>query len=324
MGFTRPLSIAGPPLPLSREDDEQGGFGGRSRRFKIRAWRCKMLVAILSLIFLYTAFSWRAKAWGSLPLGSPSVVTVPLLNDNYGYLIVCPKEKVCAVVDPVEPKKILAAAKKEGVDITHILTTHSHWDHAGGNKDLIKSLKDQGKSVIVVGGAKDGIPGVTKEVKEGDEFKIGTSVEVKVLDTPCHTQGHVCFYCTKADAKEKSEGGAVFTGDTMFVGGCGNFNSGSPEQMYSNFMKLGKLPKDTLVYCGHEYTLKNLAYASYADPENVELKERVKWAEERRKAGLPTVPSTIKDEWETNPFLRVDTETIRKYAKTTDGAKAMK
>jgi len=185
-----------------------------------------MLVAILSLIFLYTAFSWRAKAWGSLPLGSPSVVTVPLLNDNYGYLIVCPKEKVCAVVDPVEPKKILAAAKKEGVDITHILTTHSHWDHAGGNKDLIKSLKDQGKSVIVVGGAKDGIPGVTKEVKEGDEFKIGTSVEVKVLDTPCHTQGHVCFYCTKADAKEKSEGGAVFTGDTMFVGGCGNFNSG--------------------------------------------------------------------------------------------------
>mmetsp|Transcript_39387 Transcript_39387/g.63079 ORF Transcript_39387/g.63079 Transcript_39387/m.63079 type:complete len:186 (-) Transcript_39387:103-660(-) len=100
--------------------------------------------------------------------------------------------------------------------------------------------------------------------------------------------------------------------------------TGSPEQMYSNFMKLGKLPKDTLVYCGHEYTLKNLAYASYADPENVELKERVKWAEERRKAGLPTVPSTIKDEWETNPFLRVDTETIRKYAKTTDGAKAMK
>mmetsp|Transcript_20998 Transcript_20998/g.39402 ORF Transcript_20998/g.39402 Transcript_20998/m.39402 type:complete len:267 (-) Transcript_20998:208-1008(-) len=249
------------------------------------------------------------------------VKIVPLLSDNYGYLICCPEKKVCAAVDPVEPKKVLAAAAKEGLTITHILTTHSHWDHAGGNLELIKALKDAGKSVEVVGGANDNIPGATKEVKEGDTFSIGTSVNVRVIDTPCHTPGHVSFYCT---GRDKKSAGAAFTGDTMFVAGCGNFNTGSPAQMYSAFKKLGALPPETLVYVGHEYTTTNLAYASVVEPENKELQARVKWAQDRRKEGLPTVPTTIKDEWETNPFLRVDKPSVQKYAGTTDGVKAIK
>jgi len=207
----------------------------------------------------------------------------------------------------VEPSKIIAAAKKEGVGITHILTTHSHWDHAGGNKELFKLL--DGK-VEVVGGANDGIPCATLEVKEGDKIKIGSTVEVSVLDTPCHTRGHVSFYCTSLLSDDDKKTGkrspdtAVFTGDTMFVAGCGNFNWGTGEQMFSAFQKIGKLPPQTKVYCGHEYTLRNLAFAAFASPEDDKIKERLKWAEGRRKAGKPTVPSTIKDEWETNLFLQ--------------------
>jgi len=251
---------------------------------------------------------------------APRVVTVPLLSDNYGYLLICSDQKVCAAVDPVEPKKIIDAAKKQGVKITHILTTHSHWDHAGGNTELVKAL---GGDVTVVGGANDNIPSVTKEVKEGDVFKIGSSIKVDVLDTPCHTKGHVCFYATNQKETDKKAPGVVFTGDTMFVGGCGNFNSGTPDQMYSNFMKLGKLPPETQVYCGHEYTLKNLAYAATVEPQNSELKQRIEWAEGRRKTGLPTVPSTIKDEWETNPFLRVDKKSVRDFSKASDGTEAI-
>ncbi len=260
-------------------------------------------------------------------MAGPRVVVVPMLRDNYGYLLVCSEAKVCAVVDPVEPDKILAAAKAEGVKITHILTTHSHWDHAGGNKALVAKLGKSGQSVAVLGGANDGIPAVTQTVKENDIFKVGSSLRVRVLDTPCHTPGHICFIAEKMDSQGlevKGVPSAVFTGDTLFVGGCGNFNAGTPQQMSTNFAKLGALAKDTLVYCGHEYTLRNLAYATSVEPENEALQKRVQWAEARRKEGRPTVPSTIGDEWQTNPFLRtLSVKSVQNYAKTTVPWKAM-
>eukprot|EP00462_Mataza_sp_D1_P016737 CAMPEP_0175159600 /NCGR_PEP_ID=MMETSP0087-20121206/23514_1 /TAXON_ID=136419 /ORGANISM="Unknown Unknown, Strain D1" /LENGTH=260 /DNA_ID=CAMNT_0016447671 /DNA_START=18 /DNA_END=796 /DNA_ORIENTATION=+ len=245
-----------------------------------------------------------------------SVQIVPVLQDNYAYLLVDESTKSAAAVDPVEPEKVLAAAKKAGVTISTVLTTHSHWDHAGGNN----KLKQLVKGVEVVGGVGDNAEGVTREVKEGDVVKVG-EVEVQVLSTPCHTAGHVCYFVRGEEGKSP---GVVFTGDTMFVGGCGNFNDGTPEQMTKAMLyTLGSLPADTLVYVGHEYTLKNFAFGLFAEPNNKELAAKMAWAQAQRAKGLPTVPSTIKDEWATNPFMRVREASIQEFTKQKDEVKGL-
>jgi len=146
------------------------------------------------------------------------VVPVPCLKDNYSYLILDETTKKAAVVDPVEPEKVLVELKKQGYrneDLTHVLTTHSHLDHSGGNKEIAERLKH----LSIVGGSNDSIPAVTKKVDHDDEFKVG-SMKVKVLHTPCHTKGHVLYYVS-ADKKESPP--ALFSGDTLFVAGCGRF-----------------------------------------------------------------------------------------------------
>ncbi len=154
------------------------------------------------------------------------------------YLVIDAASGKAGVVDPVDPKAVMEAATKEGVQITAILTTHSHWDHAGGNEQLVKlcpTITD------VYGGVGDGVPAVTQEVNDGSVITLGET-KIQVLFTPCHTAGHVCYYSS----------GHVFTGDTLFVSGCGNFNKGSPEQMADAFDKLLALPNETLVWVGHE------------------------------------------------------------------------
>lgn len=242
------------------------------------------------------------------------VQIVPVLDDNYAYLLIDTATMTAAAVDPVEPDKVLQAAKDTGVTVTTILTTHSHWDHAGGNNAMKTKVKD----IIVVGGAGDKAEGVTQEVKHGDVVNVGKT-EVAVLATPCHTPGHVCFF-VKGEEKKDGQPPVVFTGDTMFVGGCGNLNQGTPEQMTNNMLNvLGSLPAETLVYVGHEYTLKNFAFGLYAEPGNKELQAKNSWAQEQRKNNLPTVPSTIKDEWLTNPFMRVREKSLQAFTgKSTD------
>jgi len=235
---------------------------------------------------------------------------VPVLSDNYAYLLIDQKSKTAACVDPVEPQKVVDAANEENVKLVACLTTHSHWDHAGGNAQLAKMVK----GIEIIGGYNDGTEAVTREVKQGDVITVG-NLSVQTIYTPCHTPGHVCYFVDPGDGTP----GAVFTGDTMFIGGCGNFNNGTPKQMYTAMVKkLGSLPRETSVYVGHEYTVKNLKFGLYAEPKNADIKKKIKWAEKRRSQGLPTVPSTIADELATNPFVRVHEATIQKFTGETD------
>lgn len=234
------------------------------------------------------------------------------LNDNYMYLIIDPTTKKAACVDPFDVDKVKAAVKKEGVELESCLTTHSHWDHNGGNTKLAAAFKN----ITIYAGYTDKI---TQKVKHGDLIKIG-NLTVRALSTPCHTPDHVCYYIDSKDGNP----GAVFTGDTMFIGGCGNFNNGTPEQMYKNMVKtLGELPGKTLVYVGHEYTVRNLEFALFVEPNNKDIRCKLDWAKNQRIKKLPTAPSTIEEEWKTNPFMRGHEAVVQKFTSTKDPVKTI-
>lgn len=186
-------------------------------------------------------------------------------------------------------------------------------DHAGGNEKLVKLF---GGKLEVFGGD-DRIGGLTNKVGQGDSFKIG-GLSVSCLHTPCHTSGHICYYIETAEDK------AVFTGDTLFLGGCGRFFEGTAEQMYSALIdKLGALPDETKVFCGHEYTLQNLKFGLHIEPSNDYIKKKIAWANEKRRDNVPTVPSTIQEEKRINPFMRVNEPTVQTHAKKSEGIATM-
>ncbi|KNC78610.1 hydroxyacylglutathione hydrolase [Sphaeroforma arctica JP610] len=212
---------------------------------------------------------------------------------------------------------VIPHIRDQGVNLKYILTTHNHYDHAGGNSEMAKTFPD----AVVVGGKGDKAEAVTKEVWQDDQFSMGTCV-VKVISTPCHTPGHVCYHIH--DEEDSASGGNVFTGDTLFVAGSGNLNSGTPRMMHDALCnKLAHLPDDTNVWVGHEYTMNNLKFAVTVEPENEALQNKLKWAQQQRDQGLPTVPSTIKDEKETNPFVRCTQPSVQKWAGTTDPVEAL-
>nr|XP_039264809.1 hydroxyacylglutathione hydrolase, mitochondrial-like isoform X1 [Styela clava] len=247
--------------------------------------------------------------------GNMKVKIIPALDDNYMYLITDEKTNITAAVDPVQPDKLMEDAKKDGLEISMVLTTHHHWDHAGGNKEIAGKIPK-----LTVYGGDDRIDALTNKVEHGSQFKIG-SLSVECLLTPCHTKGHICYFIK---GKNEDEDLAVFTGDTLFVGGCGKFFEGEPEQMYNALVKtLGVLPSNTKVYCGHEYTVSNLKYALHVEPENTNTVNKMEWAKEKRKANVPTVPSTIGEEFKFNPFMRVEDECILKYSKCSSAVEAM-
>ena len=227
------------------------------------------------------------------------VVPVPQLMDNYAYLVIDEAAAVAGVVDCAEAEPVLEAAGREGVRLTAILPTHYHFDHVAGNEDL---LRRQQLRVIGYRGQSSGIPGCTTEVEEGDGVKIG-ALEARVLFIPAHTSGHVAYHFPN--------GGAVFTGDTLFAGGCGRLFEGDAAMMIASLSKLMALPDDTRVYFGHEYTEKNLQFAVTLEPGNEALQERLAWAVARRREGQPTTPTTIGVEKATNPFLRWTSPELR-------------
>ncbi|EEF41604.1 hydroxyacylglutathione hydrolase cytoplasmic isoform X1 [Ricinus communis] len=227
------------------------------------------------------------------------IYEVPCLEDNYAYLIIDEATKEAAVVDPVDPDKILQAANHHGAHLKLLLTTHHHWDHAGGNV----KMKELFPGIQICGGSLDNVKGCTHQLDNGDKLTLGSHVNILSLHTPCHTKGHISYYVTGKEGEDP----AVFTGDTLFIAGCGKFFEGTAEQMYQSLcVTLGSLPKPTKVYCGHEYTLKNLQFAQTVEPDNVKIQQKLQWAQKQRQAGLPTIPSTIEEEWETNPFMRAD------------------
>mgnify|MGYP002803605464 CR=1 FL=1 len=232
------------------------------------------------------------------------VVVVPVLSDNYSYLLIDDEKKIAACVDPAEAHIVLAKAKEEKVEIVAVLTTHHHMDHAGGNAEMMKQVP----SVKVYGGRIDKVAACTNPLEHGDKFNTG-SIEVLALHTPGHTRGSICYYCTEP-GKEKE--GLVFTGDTLFVAGCGRMFESTPEEFHHSLVNvLGALPPETHVYVGHEYTVKNLQFAVAVDGSNESLTQMLDWAQDQKVQRKFTVPSTMRNEWLINPFLRSSDDTMR-------------
>jgi hydroxyacylglutathione hydrolase len=220
---------------------------------------------------------------------------IACLKDNYAYLV--SGAGLCAAVDPSEPGPVEAALRATGTKLTHILNTHHHWDHTGGNAALKKAY-----GAVVVGPAKDRerIPEIDIGVEESQGWRFGEH-QVRILEVPAHTRGATAFVFPNS----------VFTGDTLFAMGCGRLFEGTPAMMQASLAKLAALPDDTKVYCGHEYTLNNGRFALTLEPGNRELQAWMKEVEALRAKGEPTVPSSIGLEKRTNPFLRTGSAEIR-------------
>lgn len=220
---------------------------------------------------------------------------VPCLSDNYAYLV--KSGEFCAVVDPSEPAPVKAALARRGWTLTHILNTHHHLDHTGGNLALKAETGAQ-----VVGPGKDAarIPGIDVGVDESTGWQFDGK-PVRVLEVPAHTRGAITFVID----------GNAFTGDTLFTLGCGRLFEGDAAMMWNSLSKLMTLPDETLIWCGHEYTQSNGRFALSIEPGNAALVARMKDVDAARAEGAPTVPATLGLEKQTNPFLRPDSAEIR-------------
>ena len=220
------------------------------------------------------------------------IIRIPVLSDNYVWLVHEPESQETMVVDPAVAEPVLAEADRHGWKITQIWNTHWHPDHTGGNAAIKEAT---GCHITGPEAEKERIPTLDTLVKEGDQVGLG-NVVADVLDVPAHTAGHIAFHI--ADEK------VVFVGDTLFAMGCGRLFEGTAAQMFDNMQKLSKLSGDTKVYCAHEYTQANGEYALVAEPDNQALKERMDEVLAARAKGEATVPTTIAMEAATNPFMR--------------------
>jgi hydroxyacylglutathione hydrolase len=228
-----------------------------------------------------------------------NVELIPCLTDNYAYLLYDPADRVCAVVDPSEPEPVRRALAGRGLKLTHILNTHHHFDHTGGNVPLKEEF-----GALIVGPEKDRerIPALDIGVSEAAPWQFGLHA-VRILEIPAHTRAHVAFVF--------EDERIVFTGDTLFAMGCGRLFEGTPQMMWSSLSKLMQLPDDMRIYCGHEYTVSNGRFALTLESSNAELQSRMREVEQLRAQAQPTVPSIMGLEKKTNPFLRPDSPEIR-------------
>ncbi len=220
------------------------------------------------------------------------VVRIPALSDNYIWLMHDPASGETVVVDPAVAEPVLAEAEKRGWTITQIWNTHWHPDHTGGNAGIKAAT---GARITGPGAESARIPTLDAQVAEGDSARLG-SIEAQVLDVPAHTAGHIAYHLPA----EK----IAFVGDTLFAMGCGRLFEGTAEQMFANMQKLAALPGETKVYCAHEYTQSNGRYALAAEPANRAIRARMAQVDAARARGEATVPTTIAEERDTNPFMR--------------------
>ena len=220
------------------------------------------------------------------------VFPISALRDNYVWVLADPDRGCAAVVDPGESDPVVAGLAERGLRLTAILITHHHPDHVGGVDALVERF-----GVPVYGPARESIPQRAHALAEGDVVELDCpAVRLRVLDIPGHTSGHIAYFGD----------GMLFSGDTLFAAGCGRVFEGTFEQMHEALGKLAALPGETRIYCGHEYTEANLRFASKAEPQNQAVAQRLRDVQAQRKRGECTLPSTMAQEWDTNPFLRSD------------------
>lgn len=230
---------------------------------------------------------------------SARIELIPVLSDNYAYLVICEQSGQAAAVDPADPEPVLARCKELGVELTAIWNTHHHWDHTSGNGALCEAEA----GLTVYGHSSDAarIPGFTRGLEQGSTVQLG-QLEARIFHTPGHTSGGIVYVVEDA----------ALTGDSLFGAGCGRLFEGTPEMLHRSLNEtLAPLPDATRVFCGHEYTQKNLAFAASVQDETAALAERTARVAAQRAAGQPSIPSTLGEERQTNPFLRCADETLR-------------
>ena len=230
------------------------------------------------------------------------IVRVPAFTDNYVWLAREPASGLVACVDPADPAPVRAALTERGWRLTHILNTHHHADHVGGNLAL---KAETGCTIVGPAADRARIPGIDIALAEGERWALGAET-AEVFDVPGHTRGHIAYWFAGAKA--------LFCGDTLFLMGCGRLFEGTPAQMWASLSKLRALPDDAMVHCAHEYTQSNARFARHADPDNVALARRAADVDAARARGEPTVPAPLGLEKATNPFLRADDPALARAA----------
>lgn len=221
-----------------------------------------------------------------------SVVQLLALRDNYIYILVDPKTDHVACVDPTVADIVMDWVEKHHKKLTHILNTHHHWDHTGGNIALKEKYKCQ---IIGPLADQERIDGIDIALAENDIFSFG-NYDFKVIDVPGHTKGHIAFWCGQENI--------LFSGDTLFSLGCGRLFEGTPKQMWHSLQKIISLPGETKIYCGHEYTYDNARFALKVDPMNKGLQEKFSELETLKLEKRSSIPALLKDELKLNPFLK--------------------
>ncbi|XP_020496763.1 probable hydrolase PNKD [Labrus bergylta] len=234
----------------------------------------------------------------SQPMGFNGIKIIPIsvLSDNYSYLIIDTSSSVAVVVDPADPQTVQAVLEEEGVMLEAILCTHKHWDHSGGNK----GLKRLHNSCRVYGNVADNIPGLTHPLSHKDSVTVGC-MHFQALFTPGHTVGHMIYLL---DGQAVGAPPCLFSGDLVFLSGCGRMFEGNPSTMLSSLDTVASLSDDTLLWPGHEYAEDNLLFAAEVEPHNVARENKYQWVLQQRSQKLCTSPSTIGEERQYNPFLR--------------------
>jgi hydroxyacylglutathione hydrolase len=229
-----------------------------------------------------------------------TIIQLPALTDNYILVVHDTNSGKTAAIDPATTEPVLATLKTHNWSLDYIFNTHHHHDHVGANLQL-----QQLTGCKVVGAASDQarIPGLDIQLKDGDQFKLGTET-LQIISTPGHTFGHIVYYCV--------DSAALFCGDTLFSLGCGRLFEGTAEQMWQSLQKIKSLPPETRVYCAHEYTQANGRFALTLEADNPALQQRLAEVAELRRQNQPSLPSTLALELATNPFLREHSTSIRK------------
>ncbi|NJL79120.1 MAG: hydroxyacylglutathione hydrolase [Richelia sp. RM2_1_2] len=240
------------------------------------------------------------------------VFRIKALSDNYIFLLYDHKQNVAAVVDPAEAKPVLTKLHELQAELVAIFNTHHHYDHVGGNQQLIEKFPQ----LTAYGGSADKgrIPGQQVFLEDGDRLSFSNRT-AEVLFVPGHTRAHIAYYFPP---EKSGETGELFCGDTLFAGGCGRLFEGTPQQMVNSLTRIRDLPDNTRIWCAHEYTLNNLKFALTVDSENPELQQRFEQVKAHRSRNEATIPSLLGLEKHTNPFLRWEEPALQMAAKSND------